>query len=153
MPASAGMTDPLRHSRESGNPEADCCRPHDLPPAPTNGTVAAAGTLSFPRKRESRMHNKAPAVYIQASRRNGTLYVGVTSDLIKRGFEHREGLIDGFTRRHGVHLLVYFEMHASMEAAITREKQLKKWNRRWKLELIESDNPGWRDLWPDLLGS
>jgi len=98
------------------------------------------------------MHNKEPAVYIMASRRNGTLYVGVTSDLVKRGFEHRDGLIDGFTKRHGVHSLVYFEMHGSMEAAITREKQLKKWNRRWKLELIEAGNPGWRDLWPDLLG-
>jgi putative endonuclease len=97
------------------------------------------------------MQNKEPAVYIMASRRNGTLYVGVTSDLVKRGYQHRDGSVEGFTKRHDVHLLVYFEMHATMEAAITREKQLKKWNRRWKLELIEAGNPDWRDLWPDLL--
>ena len=98
------------------------------------------------------MNNKEPAVYILASRRNGTLYIGVTSNLVKRGWEHRSRSIEGFTKRFGVHCLVYFEMHASMEAAITREKQLKKWERRWKLELIESGNPEWRDLWPELLG-
>jgi putative endonuclease len=98
------------------------------------------------------MNNKEPAVYILASQRNGTLYIGVTSNLIKRGWQHRTNSIEGFTKRYDVHCLVYFEMHDSMEAAITREKQLKKWERRWKLELIESGNPDWRDLWPELLG-
>jgi putative endonuclease len=102
--------------------------------------------------RESRMHDKEPAVYILASQRNGTLYIGVTSDLVKRGWQHRNDAASGFSKRYGVHRLVYFEMHASMEAAIIREKRLKKWNRKWKLELIESGNPEWRDLWPGLLG-
>ncbi len=97
------------------------------------------------------MNNKEPAVYILASRRNGTLYIGVTSDLTRRGWQHRNSVVDGFTKRYGVQRLVYFEMHAGMEAAIVREKHLKKWNRKWKLELIESSNPDWRDLWPELL--
>jgi putative endonuclease len=94
-----------------------------------------------------------PAVYILASQRNGTLYIGVTSDLIQRVWQHREGVIPGFTDRHHVHLLVFYELHATMEAAITREKRLKKWDRLWKLRLIEEGNPEWRDLWPDILGS
>ena len=97
-------------------------------------------------------NNKEPAVYILASQRNGTLYIGVTSDLVKRGWQHRNDAVSGFSKRYGVHRLVYFEMHDSMEAAIIREKQLKKWNRKWKLELIESGNAEWRDLWPGLLG-
>ena len=96
------------------------------------------------------MEGKQPAVYILASRRNGTLYIGVTSDLVKRIWQHRNELAEGFTRDHGVHMLVYFEQHVSMEAAITRGKQLKKWNRAWKLRLIEETNPGWRDLWSDI---
>lgn len=92
-----------------------------------------------------------PAVYIMASQRNGTLYIGVTSDLVKRGWEHREHVVDGFTKRYGVDLLVYFEMHDSMEAAIWREKCLKKWRREWKLDLIEKENSTWRDLWPEIL--
>ncbi len=93
-----------------------------------------------------------PVVYILPSRRNGTLYVGVTSDLVKRAWQHRDDAVEGFSRRYGVHLLVHFEQHATMAAAITREKQLKKWNRAWKLRLIEDGNPEWRDLWPELLG-
>ncbi len=85
-------------------------------------------------------------VYILASRRNGTLYVGVTNDLIGRVTEHRDGLIPGFTKRHGVKLLVYFEEHAGIDEAIRREKHVKRWRRTWKLELIESANPHWRDL-------
>jgi len=81
--------------------------------------------------------NRQPAVYILASRRNGTLYIGVTSDLVKRAYEHKQDLIEGFTKQYGVHQLVYFEMHEDMVSAITREKQLKKWNRAWKIELIE----------------
>mgnify|MGYP001598204962 CR=1 FL=1 len=94
---------------------------------------------------------KQPCVYLLASRRNGTLYVGVTSDLVKRVWEHKENLVDGFTKRYGVHTLVWYELHESMEAAIHREKAIKEWKRRWKLELIEKTNPEWRDLYADLL--
>ena len=94
---------------------------------------------------------KQPCVYILASRRNGTLYVGVTSDLIKRVSEHKNDLIEGFTKRYGVHMLVWFETHETMLSAIAREKAIKEWKRRWKLELIERSNPGWGDLYPDLL--
>jgi len=96
--------------------------------------------------------NKQPAVYILASQRNGTLYIGVTSDLVRRVWEHRNDLVDGFTKRYGVHRLVYFEQHSDMATAIQREKQLKKWNRAWKIELIEKTNPEWLDLWGALLG-
>jgi len=85
-------------------------------------------------------------VYILASKRNGTLYIGVTNDLVQRVEEHKSGLQEGFTRRYGVHQLVYFEAWASVRDAITREKRLKKWNRQWKIELIESLNPQWKDL-------
>ena len=94
---------------------------------------------------------KQPCVYILASRRNGTLYVGVTSGLVRRRWGHRSNLIEGFTKKHNVHELVYYELHGDMIAAITREKQLKKWKRAWKLKLIEEKNPDWRDLWPDVL--
>ena len=94
---------------------------------------------------------KQPCVYILASKRNGTLYVGVTSDLVKRGWEHRTNAVDGFTKKYGVHALVYYELHENMISAITREKQLKKWNRAWKLRLIEERNPEWHDLWQDTL--
>ncbi len=93
---------------------------------------------------------KQPCVYILASKRNGTLYTGVTSDLVKRVWEHQQNLVEGFTRRYGVHALVYFERHNDMEEAIRREKQLKKWNRAWKLALIERQNPEWADLWPTI---
>jgi putative endonuclease len=91
-------------------------------------------------------------VYVMASWRNGTLYVGVTGDLLKRVWEHREGVVDGFTKKHGVHLLVHYEAFADVEAAIHREKRLKKWNRAWKLRLIEESNPEWRDRFADLSG-
>jgi putative endonuclease len=94
---------------------------------------------------------KQPCVYILASKRNGTLYVGVTSDLVKRIWEHRNDSVDEFTKKYGVHDLVYYEQCADMMTAITREKQLKKWNRMWKIELIESVNQEWRDLWEDIL--
>ena len=89
-------------------------------------------------------------VYIMASKRNGTLYIGVTNDLARRVAEHKNGLVDGFTKRYGVHNLVYFEHTDDVTAAIQREKQLKKWNRKWKLKLIEESNPGWRDLFEEL---
>ena len=88
-----------------------------------------------------------PCVYILASQRNGTLYVGVTSDLVKRVWEHKNDVIEGFTGKYSVHMLVYYELHEDMLAAITREKQIKKWNRAWKIKRIESANPGWLDLW------
>jgi putative endonuclease len=92
-----------------------------------------------------------PAVYLLARQRMGTLYIGVTSDLVRRAWEHKNDAVPGFTQRYGVHRLVYFELHADMPAAITREKQLKKWNRAWKIELIEKNNPEWNDLWPTIL--
>ena len=94
---------------------------------------------------------KQPCVYILASQRNGTLYVGVTGGLVQRIWQHKNDAVEGFTEKYGVHTLVYFELHADMLAAIAREKQIKKWNRAWKLELIESTNPDWRDLWEDIL--
>ncbi|BCX03260.1 MAG: endonuclease [Candidatus Roseilinea sp.] len=94
---------------------------------------------------------KQPAVYILASRRNGTLYIGVTSNLRQRVWEHKNDSVEGFTRKYGVHMLVYYELHASMVDAIRREKQLKKWNRAWKLKLIEAQNPDWRDLYDDIV--
>ena len=90
---------------------------------------------------------KQPAVYILASKRNGTLYVGVTSDLARRVWEHRNDVIKGFTSRYGIHRLVYFEICDDMEQAIHREKCIKKWDRAWKVDLIEKQNPTWRDLW------
>ena len=94
---------------------------------------------------------KLPCTYILASRKNGTLYVGVTSDLVGRIWQHKNDLVEGFTRRYGVHCLVWFEAYADMLAAITREKQIKKWNRAWKIEMIERTNPEWRDLWHELI--
>jgi len=90
-------------------------------------------------------------VYILARKRNGTLYIGVTSDLVRRVFEHRNNLVDGFTKKYGVHSLVYYEETDSIDSAIAREKQLKKWSRAWKIRLVEKVNPVWRDLYPDLL--
>lgn len=94
---------------------------------------------------------KRPCVYILASQRNGTLYTGVTSDLIKRVWQHKNKIHEGFTTKYNVHMLVYYEAHQTMPAAITREKQIKKWNRQWKLNLIEKENPHWRDLWEDIV--
>ncbi|MDD9811395.1 MAG: GIY-YIG nuclease family protein [Gammaproteobacteria bacterium] len=97
------------------------------------------------------MTEKHPAVYIMASKRNGTLYTGVTSDLPARVWQHKNNLADGFTRKYRVHLLVYFEMHGDMASATLREMRIKEWKRRWKLELIEDANPYWRDLYEDIL--
>ena len=95
--------------------------------------------------------NKQPAVYILASKRNGTLYVGVTSALIKRAHEHKNGTTCGFTNQYGVHMLVHYELFEDMASAIVREKRLKKWHRAWKIRLIEESNNHWRDLWPELV--
>lgn len=91
-----------------------------------------------------------PGVYILASKRNGTLYAGVTSDLVKRVWEHKQDAVAGFTKRYRVHSLVWFELRATMESAIGREKAIKEWKRKWKLELIEQTNPEWRDLYPEI---
>ena len=91
-------------------------------------------------------------VYILASKRNGTLYTGVTSNLIQRVWQHKHDVIQGFTRKYNVKTLVYYEVHKNVESALTREKKIKRWRRSWKLELIENSNPGWRDLYEDILG-
>jgi putative endonuclease len=93
---------------------------------------------------------RAPAVYIMTNKRNGTLYVGVTADLGRRCWEHREGLYPGFTKHYGLKLLVWYERQGLMTDAIAREKQLKAWKRSWKIELIEKLNPTWRDLYEEL---
>ena len=115
----------IRHSGESRNP-------------PKHAPDSDPGEASV---------NKQTAVYILASKRNGTLYIGVTSDLIKRIWEHKNNMVEGFTKRYGVHQLVWYEVHESVESAIVREKRLKEWKRKWKLELIESSNPHWQDLY------
>ncbi len=89
-------------------------------------------------------------VYILASQRNGTLYIGVTNDLVRRVQEHREGLVPGFTKRYRIKHLVYYEVHSDIAEAILREKRIKRWLRAWKLQLIEAGNPQWIDLWPGL---
>ncbi len=94
--------------------------------------------------------NKQPCVYILASKKNGTLYIGVTSNLIQRVWQHKNGQAPGFTKKYNVHILVYYEQHENMASAITREKQMKKWNRAWKIDLIERENPQWEDLWPKI---
>ena len=93
---------------------------------------------------------KLPCVYILASRRNGTLYVGVTSDLPGRIWQHRNHAREGFTKRYGVTSLVWYELHPTMDSAIRREKAIKEWKRIWKLRLVERGNPEWRDLWDTL---
>ena len=93
---------------------------------------------------------KIPCVYILASKPNGTLYIGVTSNLTQRVWQHKNDLVEGFTKRYGVHGLVWYEVHESMESAIAREKMLKRWKRARKIELIDKDNPTWSDLYNTL---
>jgi putative endonuclease len=97
------------------------------------------------------MRDRLPCVYILASGERGTMYVGVTSDLPGRIHQHKNDLVPGFTHRYGVHTLVWFECHETMESAILREKRIKEWKRAWKIELIESTNQAWRDLYSDIL--
>ncbi len=96
------------------------------------------------------MKDKYYYVYILASKRNGTLYIGVTSNLKKRVYEHKNDLVAGFTKKYQVHMLVHYEMTNDIKSAIRREKQLKNWKRKWKIELIEKNNPSWKDLYDDL---
>ena len=122
------------------------CHPDETPPrATTRGSGSIARTIREPMP-------KAYCVYIMASRRNGTLYIGATSDLIKRVYEHKTEAADGFTEAYCVDLLVWFEQHDSALGMVTRERQLKEWQRAWKVELIESTNPMWRDLYGEILG-
>ena len=95
---------------------------------------------------------RQPAIYILASSHYGTLYTGVTSNLIARTWQHREHLVDGFTKHYSVTRLVWYELAETMDSAILREKQIKKWNRAWKVRLIEASNPDWLDLWPGIAG-
>jgi putative endonuclease len=120
----------------------------------TNVIPAEAGTQSTEQQWAAinGAMAKQPCVYILASRRNGTLYIGVTSDVLWRISLHKQDLIEGFTKRYGVHRLVYYEMHETMPSAIQREKRLKKWNRAWKIRLIESMNPEWEDLFDEFWG-
>ena len=97
------------------------------------------------------MGNKTYCVYILSSQRNGTLYIGITDNLLRRVWEHKNKLVDGFTKKYEIHHLVYYEIHTNPESAITREKQIKKWNRLWKLQLIESKNPDWDDLYETIM--
>jgi len=95
--------------------------------------------------------SKQPYVYILASKKNGTLYIGVTSNLAQRIWQHKNNQTPGFTQKYNIHNLVYYEQHEAMESAITREKQMKKWKREWKIKLIEENNPSWEDLWQQIL--
>ena len=90
-------------------------------------------------------------VYILASKKNGTLYIGVTNDLTKRVYQHKNNLVEGFTQKYGIHKLVYYEIFKNIQDAITREKNIKKWKRKWKIELIEELNPNWKDLYYTLI--
>jgi putative endonuclease len=108
--------------------------------------VVGRSRPSFPRRRESTPMNRTCYVYILASKRNGTLYIGMTNNLARRVWEHQQGLVEGFTKKYNVHLLVHYEVFPGPRDAIQREKRLKKWNRAWKIRLIESINPGWEDL-------
>jgi len=94
---------------------------------------------------------RQPCVYMLASKRNGTIYTGVTSHLVKRIWEHKNNVVDGFTKKYQVHALVWYEQHATMDTAIQREKMIKSWKRAWKIKVIEAINPQWRDLYPELL--
>ena len=94
---------------------------------------------------------RLPCVYLMASQRNGTLYTGVTSSLVKRVWQHKHHVVEGFTSKYGVDSLVWYEIHETMESAIKREKAIKNWQRAWKINLIEATNPHWRDLYGDLL--
>ena len=116
-----------------------------------SGRCTARTPASDPPGYHTLMRERLPCVYVLASSQRGTLYVGVTSNLPKRVFQHRNDLVDGFSRRYRVHDLVWYELHETMESAIQREKALKAWRRAWKIRLIEESNPEWRDLYTSLV--
>ena len=94
---------------------------------------------------------KQPCVYIMASKRNGTLYIGVSSNVVQRVWQHKNNLVEGFTNRYGIHILVWYEVHETMQSAIAKEKMVKNWKRVWKLALIEKNNPEWQDLYQNII--
>ena len=114
---------------------------------------AKAGIQALSRRKTETRYKmiKQPAVYILASKKNGTLYTGVTSDLVKRIWEHKNDFVKGFTKRYKVHNLVWYELHDNMDVAIEREKNMKEWKRTWKVRLIEESNPQWNDLYDSIL--
>ena len=132
MPAQAGTQ---RGGGGAGHPE---------------GESAIIGAEPILKRQPTANRMKIPCVYILASRPNGTLYTGVTSDIVQRVWFHKNDLVDGFTKRYAVHNLVWYEVHELMESAIGREKAIKRWRRAWKVELIEKDNPFWADLYDDV---
>jgi len=138
------------HSREGGNPDIsrEICLPLRLGKAEPESKEAGCPIENLGHDKFKNMKNYY--VYMLCSKRNGGLYTGVTSDIIKRVYEHKNNLVEGFTRKYNIHRLVWYEMHESAESAINREKQIKKWNRKWKLNLIERDNPQWHDLYEKL---
>ena len=97
------------------------------------------------------MSDKQPCVYIMTSKRNATLYIGVTSNLVQRVYQHKHNLVEGFSKKYNVHILVYYELHQEMLPVIQREKQMKKWKRQWKIELIEKQNSAWKDLYDEII--
>jgi putative endonuclease len=119
-------------------------------PARAGSGIMGGRDRSIRHERISMSIERSYWVYILASRIGGTLYIGVTNDLMRRVYEHKMGLADGFTKKYRVHRLVYFEQHGDIRAAILREKQMKKWNRAWKIKLIEEKNPNWDDLYPSI---
>ena len=98
------------------------------------------------------MRDRVYFVYILASRRNGTLYIGVTNDVMHRTWQHKNDVVEGFTKKYGVHMLVWYEIYTDIHSAIDREKRMKRWNRAWKIDLIEKTNSGWNDLYERMLG-
>ena len=124
-------------------------------PVKARTVIPAKARTVIPAKagiqRKIAMRDKQPCIYILSSRKNGTLYTGATSNLIQRVYQHKSDLVEGFSKKYGLHTLVYYELHESMETAITREKQIKKWKRQWKIELIEKSNPEWADLYEELV--
>ncbi len=111
----------------------------------------AVGFAEGPRY-HSAMREHLYFVYMLASRRNGTLYIGVTNDIMRRTWEHKNDLVEGFTKKYGVHILVWYELYEDIHEAIAREKRMKRWNRAWKIRLIEKDNSGWNDIYDRLMG-
>ena len=137
------LTEEARFRYDGKGPPADGVIPAEPAPYLIRGSAGIQITWTY----YAACMQKQPCVYMLASQRNGTLYIGVTSDLIARVYQHKSECVDGFTKRYHVHNLVWYELHATMASAILREKQLKKWNRAWKMELIEKTNPHWRDRW------
>jgi putative endonuclease len=144
------LTLPTVHPTPHSPPGPLTTHPTSPQPTPAKAGAQPASILTV-HLANGRAPIPTPCVYILASRRNGAFYVGVSSDLARRVWEHKQDLVAGFTKRYRVHTLVWFEVHASMASALTREKAIKEWRRAWKLALIEAGNPEWRDLYEGLV--